>query len=85
MPTYDYECQQCGLRFERFQSMKDKPLKTCPDCGSPVRRLIGTGAAVILKGSGRSSAGSQQPSPRCGRQMPCCWRETPCDAPPCDQ
>lgn len=54
MPTYDYECQKCGLVFEKFQSMKDEPLKVCatPECGGAVKRLIGTGAGIIFKGSG---------------------------------
>ncbi len=53
MPTYDYECDACKHTFEEFQSMLDKPLKKCPECGKPkLRRLIGTGAAIIFKGSG---------------------------------
>ena len=53
MPTYDYECDACKVAFEEFQSMMDKPLKKCPKCGkSKLRRLIGTGAAIIFKGSG---------------------------------
>jgi putative FmdB family regulatory protein len=53
MPTYDYKCTACDHRFEQFQSMKDKPLKKCPSCGkSALERLIGTGAAVLFKGSG---------------------------------
>lgn len=53
MPTYDYKCNACSHAFEQFQSMKDKPLKKCPRCGkSALERLIGTGAAVIFKGSG---------------------------------
>lgn len=53
MPTYDYECDACGHKFEEFQSMKDKALKKCPQCKKQkLRRLFGTGAAVIFKGSG---------------------------------
>jgi putative FmdB family regulatory protein len=53
MPTYDYECDACGHRFEEFQSMKDDPLKKCPECKKKkLRRLIGTGAAILFKGSG---------------------------------
>jgi len=53
MPTYDYECDACQHAFEEFQSMMDKPLKKCPKCRkSKLRRLIGTGAAIIFKGSG---------------------------------
>jgi putative FmdB family regulatory protein len=53
MPTYDYVCDACGHAFEEFQSMMDKQLKKCPACKkSKLRRLFGTGAAVIFKGSG---------------------------------
>lgn len=52
MPTYDYECQKCKDRFEKFQNMTARPLKTCPKCKGPVKRLIGMGAGIIFKGSG---------------------------------
>ena len=53
MPTYEYECQACGHEFERFQSMKDDPVKRCPECRRlKVKRLFGTGAGIIFKGSG---------------------------------
>jgi putative FmdB family regulatory protein len=52
MPTYDYECDACGVKFERFQQMTEAPLDRCPECGGAVRRLIGTGAGIIFKGSG---------------------------------
>ncbi len=53
MPTYDYECQACKHTFEKFQSITAKPIRKCPECGkSRVRRLMGTGAGIIFKGSG---------------------------------
>jgi putative FmdB family regulatory protein len=52
MPTYEYECTKCAHRFERFQSITAEPLKRCPACRSKVRRLLGTGAGIIFKGSG---------------------------------
>ena len=53
MPTYSYECESCGYEFEQFQSITAKALRKCPNCGKPkLRRLIGTGAGVIFKGSG---------------------------------
>jgi putative FmdB family regulatory protein len=52
MPTYEYECQKCGDRFEIFQSIKDAPRKSCPKCRGRVKRLLGTGAGLLFKGSG---------------------------------
>ena len=52
MPTYDYICRNCDYEFEAFQSMSEKPLKKCPECGGPLKRKIGTGAGLIFKGSG---------------------------------
>jgi len=52
MPTYEYECLKCGHHFEKFQSMTDEPVKRCPECRCKVRRVFGTGAGIIFKGSG---------------------------------
>jgi putative FmdB family regulatory protein len=53
MPTYEYKCEACGYGFERFQSITADPIKRCPECGkAKVKRLIGTGAGMIFKGSG---------------------------------
>lgn len=53
MPTYEYRCGSCGHEFELFQSMKDAPKRKCPKCEkNALERLIGTGAAVLFKGSG---------------------------------
>ncbi|MEN1679892.1 MAG: zinc ribbon domain-containing protein [Planctomycetota bacterium] len=53
MPTYDYECDACDHTFELFQQISDPVKKKCPECGKlKLRRLFGTGAAVVFKGSG---------------------------------
>ncbi len=53
MPTYDYECDACGHAFELFQSISEPVKRKCPDCKKQkLRRLFGTGAAVMFKGSG---------------------------------
>jgi putative FmdB family regulatory protein len=51
MPLYEYQCQACGLRFERRQHFHEDPVKICPDCGGEVVRLIQP-AGIIFKGSG---------------------------------
>jgi putative FmdB family regulatory protein len=53
MPTYEYVCTACDHRFEDFESMSAKPQVKCPKCGKRrLRRLFGTGAGIIFKGSG---------------------------------
>jgi putative FmdB family regulatory protein len=83
MPTYEYSCQKCGQNFEAFQSMRDEPFRECPKelCRLPkwghgkVKRLLGTGAGLIFKGSGfyttdyrsdsyREAAKKESPSPK---------------------
>jgi len=52
MPTYEYECQKCHHRFDVFQRITESPKKTCPECKGRVKRLLGTGAGLLFKGSG---------------------------------
>jgi putative FmdB family regulatory protein len=53
MPTYDYECDACEHKFELYQSISADPEKVCPKCKKKkLRRLIGTGGAIVFKGSG---------------------------------
>jgi len=51
MPIYEYECDGCGYRFERQQSIASEPVKRCPHCGEAVRRVIYP-VGIIFKGSG---------------------------------
>ncbi|MCO6454484.1 MAG: zinc ribbon domain-containing protein [Pirellulaceae bacterium] len=53
MPTYDYQCDACGHELEIFQPITESPKRKCPSCGrQKLRRLLGSGAAVVFKGSG---------------------------------
>jgi len=67
MPLYEYQCQACGVRFERRQHMNDEPVKICPECGGKVQRLIQP-VGVIFKGSGfyvtdnRAKSSTSKPS-----------------------
>jgi putative FmdB family regulatory protein len=68
MPVYEYECEQCGVRFERLQRMAEAPLTDCPECGGHIHRVMQP-VGVIFKGSGfyvtdnrgRSSTGVPAP------------------------
>lgn len=72
MPTYEYRCEKCQGTFELFQSMKDSPLEVCPKekClldtwgRGKVKRLLGTGAGLIFKGSGFYITDYRSPSYR---------------------
>jgi putative FmdB family regulatory protein len=51
MPLYEYECERCGVRFERRQSFSEEPVRTCPECSGRVHRLIQP-VGIVFKGSG---------------------------------
>ncbi len=51
MPIYEYECDSCGYRFERYQSIASEPVKRCSRCGGAVRRVIYP-VGIIFKGPG---------------------------------
>jgi putative FmdB family regulatory protein len=63
VPTYEYSCKSCGEHLEVVQSFKDEPLKECPNCGGPLRKVFGS-IGIAFKGSGfyktdsRSSSGA---------------------------
>jgi putative FmdB family regulatory protein len=94
MPTYDYLCEKCAGTFEIVQSMRDAPLKECPKelCRQKkwghgkVKRLIGTGAGLIFKGSGfyitdyrsdsyREAAKKDAPAAPAGADKPAAGKE----------
>jgi putative FmdB family regulatory protein len=51
MPIYEYECEQCGVRFERLQRMTEAALVECPECAGHIHRVMQP-VGVIFKGSG---------------------------------
>ena len=51
MPTFEFLCNHCSLRFEIWQKMSDDPLTTCPRCGQHIRRVLFP-AGIVFKGSG---------------------------------
>jgi putative FmdB family regulatory protein len=65
MPTYEYECDACGHRFEKKQGFHDKPVAKCPKCGEKPRRVIHS-APVIFKGSGFYVTDSRKKPPDMG-------------------
>ena len=61
MPTYVYECRECGHRFELFQRFKAQPLQTCPECRESALRKVLFPAGVVFKGSGFYVTDSREP------------------------
>ncbi|MFZ5451965.1 MAG: FmdB family zinc ribbon protein [Thermodesulfobacteriota bacterium] len=84
MPTYEYECQACGYRFEARQGMTEAVLKECPKCQGTVQRLISGGTGFILKGKEVGQPGRQGQT--CSWEqsgVTCCGREERCGRPSC--
>lgn len=79
MPTYEYACDHCSTRFERRQAITDEPLRRCPQCGGLVRRLVGGGGAILVRGARHST------SIPCERETTCCGRAQRCAKPPCGE
>jgi putative FmdB family regulatory protein len=84
MPAYEYQCKECGRRFEVRQKMSEQPIEVCPECGGTVERLISGGAGLIFKGAGFHTTDYPQARPSCGRDTPCCGRDSVCDSKPCE-
>lgn len=83
MPTYEYECTQCGGRFERRQGINDAPVNECPECNGKVVRVISGGAGFIMKGN---NSEIKQRSEGCSLEQhgkTCCGRTERCGKPPC--
>lgn len=68
MPLYEYECARCGHTFEAVQKAGAAPLKKCPKCAGPLRKLP-SAPAIHFKGSGwyvtdyakKTSGGAEKP------------------------
>jgi putative FmdB family regulatory protein len=51
VPLYEYQCKKCKHKFEKIQKFSDRPIRKCPECGSPVEK-IQHAPNVQFKGSG---------------------------------
>ncbi|MCX5211168.1 FmdB family transcriptional regulator [Kitasatospora sp. NBC_00240] len=51
MPTYQYQCTECGNGLEAVQKFTDDALTTCPDCQGRLRKVF-SAVGVVFKGSG---------------------------------
>lgn len=62
MPVYTYQCDNCGVRFERQQKFSDPPLKRCPECSKTTLRKVFTPVGIVFKGSGFYATDHRSPS-----------------------
>jgi putative FmdB family regulatory protein len=63
MPTYSYECQACGTKFEQYQKFTDEAITKCPKCKKNKVRRVFSPAAIVFKGSGWYKTDSRSKSP----------------------
>lgn len=83
MPTYEYKCTGCGLNFEKQQSMKDEPVKVCPECGAQVQRQVSGGSGFIFKASGATRRDSNKSCAFEETGKTCCGANKRCTDAPC--
>lgn len=62
MPTYTYQCDNCGVRFDRRQKFSEKPLTVCPECSEKALRKVFTPVGIVFKGSGFYATDHRSPS-----------------------
>ena len=62
MPVYTYRCENCGVRFERFQSFDEPQLTRCPECNKKTLRKVYTPVGIVFKGSGFYATDHRSPS-----------------------
>ncbi|UWE08043.1 FmdB family zinc ribbon protein [Actinacidiphila bryophytorum] len=71
MPTYQYQCTECGEGLEAVQKFSDDALTVCPNCGGRLRKVF-SAVGVVFKGSGfyrtdsRGSSSSSAPAAKSG-------------------
>jgi putative FmdB family regulatory protein len=51
MPVYEYECTDCGCRFEQRRKATGPPASRCPECRGKVKRVYQP-VGIIFRGSG---------------------------------
>ena len=62
MPIYIYRCENCGIRFERFQSFQEQPLTRCPECQKNTLHKVYQPVGIVFKGSGFYATDHRSPS-----------------------
>ncbi|MGK5090233.1 FmdB family zinc ribbon protein [Bdellovibrionota bacterium FG-2] len=81
MPLYEYECAKCEKVHEIMQKFSDAPVDNCPDCASPVKKLLSR-TSFVLKGTGwyttdYKKGGASAPSPTAAATTPAATESAP--------
>ncbi|QDQ12063.1 FmdB family zinc ribbon protein [Streptomyces spectabilis] len=67
MPTYQYQCTECGEGLEAVQKFTDDALTVCPNCDGRLKKVF-SAVGIVFKGSGfyrndsRGSSSSSSPA-----------------------
>jgi putative FmdB family regulatory protein len=62
MPTYTYQCEKCGIRFDQFQKFSEQSLLACPECGELALRKVYQPVGIVFKGKGFYATDNRSPS-----------------------
>ncbi len=62
MPTYTYQCDNCGIRFDQYQKFSEAHLTVCPECGEPTLRKVYQPVGIVFKGKGFYATDNRSPS-----------------------
>ena len=62
MPTYTYQCENCGIRFDQYQKFTEAALKVCPECGEAALRKVYQPVGIVFKGKGFYATDNRSPS-----------------------
>ena len=62
MPTYTYQCENCGVRFDQYQKFTEEHLLVCPECNEPALRKVYQPVGIVFKGKGFYATDNRSPS-----------------------
>lgn len=62
MPTYTYQCENCGVRFDQYQKFTEEPMLICPECSEPALRKVFQPVGIVFKGKGFYATDNRSPS-----------------------
>ena len=82
MITYEHECESCGVRLERRQSIAEEPVTACLECWGKVHQVVSGGSGFVIKGKEQTRTGGKCSFEVSGRT--CCGQDKRCETPSCE-